>query len=74
MNESTDFALWRARLGLGREKMAQYLGVSVHTLNKWENGTRTPSDGVQRYFEVLQMVETLCPDLHAQIMLRTTER
>jgi DNA-binding transcriptional regulator YiaG len=30
------------RLNLSTQALADYLGVPVHTLTKWQNGTRTP--------------------------------
>ena len=76
MNETTtnetlpqfDCAAWRGRLGLGREKMAEYLGVPVHTWNKWENGTRNPSGAAARLFHVLGVIEAMCPGVHGMLV------
>jgi transcriptional regulator with XRE-family HTH domain len=32
----------RVRLGLTQEQMAQRMGVSFATINRWENGKMTP--------------------------------
>jgi len=63
-----DCAAWRGRLGMGREKMAEYVGVPKHTWNKWENGSRNPSGAAARLFHVLQMIEVMCPQLHAELL------
>lgn len=59
---------WRARLGFSEVAMAAYLGIPRHTLLKWENGTRTPDAAPRRLFDVLQMVETLAPEMHARLI------
>ncbi len=42
VNKKSIIAL-RKRLGLSQEKLAQRLGVSWHTVNRWENDKRKPS-------------------------------
>lgn len=45
----------RARLGLTQEKLAARLGVTVPTVNRWENGRATPSPlARQRVGELLR--------------------
>jgi transcriptional regulator with XRE-family HTH domain len=57
------------RLNLSTQALADYLGVPVHTLTKWQNGTRTPPAVAARLLAVLAIVETLAPDLHAAALL-----
>jgi len=38
----------RARVGLSQSKFAQLLGVSVRTLQEWEQGRRAPSGPARR--------------------------
>lgn len=61
-------ATLRARLGLTLHDCAEYLGVPVTTLIKWENGTRTPGSAAQRLLDVLGMIEVLAPDLHSHFL------
>lgn len=56
------------RLNLDEIKGAQYLGVPVHTLRKWLNGTRRPSASALRLLEVLGTIEALNPSLHASFV------
>lgn len=58
----------RARLGLTLQECAEYLGVPLVTLVKWENGTRTPGSAAKRLFEVLGMIEVIAPDLHEHFL------
>lgn len=57
------------RLSLSTSALADYLGVPVHTLIKWQNGTRTPPAVAARLLAVLEIVETLSPDLHRAALL-----
>ena len=59
------------RLGLTAQGAADYLGVPVHTLRKWLDGTRTPGAAVIRLLDVLGIVEAIAPSIHAA-MLPTT--
>lgn len=43
----------RRQLGLSQEELAQALGVSFATVNRWENGKTLPSKLAQRQFEQL---------------------
>lgn len=44
---------------------AALVGVPVHTLRKWSNGTRAPSAAAVRLVEVLATLSALAPDLLA---------
>lgn len=59
---------WRSRLGLGELGMAKYIGVPVNTYRKWESGTRKPESAPLRLFEVLRLVESASPSLHASLL------
>jgi len=65
----TQLAAIAQRLNLSTQALADYLGVPVHTLTKWQNGTRTPPAVAARLLAVLAIVETLAPDLHAAALL-----
>lgn len=41
----------RRQLSLSQEELAQALGVSFATVNRWENGKTVPSKLAQRQFE-----------------------
>ena len=49
----------RQKLGLWQSQFARLLGISVHTLHHWEQGTRTPSGAVR----VLLRVAALNPGI-----------
>jgi len=57
----------RSRLGMTPEAMAAYMGVTIYTYRKWENGTRVPGAAVTRLLDVLEIVETH-PDLHSRVV------
>lgn len=61
-------ATLRARLGLTLHDCAQYLGVPVTTLIKWENGTRSPGSAAVRLMDVLGMIEVMAPDIHEHFL------
>lgn len=65
-----DLKKWRERLGLGTQGMADYLGVPVYTLTKWENGTRAPDSAPRRLFEVLGLIEAMAPSIHDVLLPR----
>jgi len=65
-----DLKKWRERLGLGVQGMAEYLGIPVHTLTKWENGTRAPDAAPRRLFEVLGLIEAMAPSIHDVLLPR----
>ena len=65
MNQITDL---RTRLGLSVPQLAYYLGVSAHTIIKYENGTRAPGGALLRLLAVLQAVEMMAPAIHAYLL------
>ena len=58
----------RSRLDLSPAQMADYLGVPIHTLRKWESGERSGSATLLRLLDILGMVEALAPGLHAALV------
>lgn len=56
------------RLNLDEREAADYLGVPIYTLRKWESGERGSSAAVMRLLDVLGMVEALAPALHASFL------
>lgn len=54
----------RSRLDLSPAQMADYLGVPLYTLRKWESGERSGSATLLRLLDVLGMVEAMAPALH----------
>lgn len=46
---------------------ADLIGVPVHTLRKWSNGTRAPNAAAVRLVAVLATLATLAPDLLAAV-------
>ena len=42
----------RARVGLSQSEFARLLGVSVRTLQEWEQGRRTPSGPARRLLAI----------------------
>lgn len=56
------------RLGLTAQGAADYLGVPVHTIRKWIDGTRTPGAAVIRLLDVLGIVEAIAPSIHAAML------
>lgn len=65
---SIELKQWQADLGLSEMAMASYLGIPVHTLKKWINGTRTPDAAPLRLFAVLQRIGTAYPVLHGDLV------
>jgi len=65
MNQITNL---RTRLGLSVAQMAYYLGVSAHTIIKYENDTRHPGGALLRLIEVMQTLEVMAPAIHAHMM------
>lgn len=58
----------RSRLDLSPAELADYLGVPIYTLRKWESGERGSSAAVMRLLDVLGMVEALAPALHESFL------
>lgn len=54
----------RSRLNFSQVQMAQYLGVPVFTLRKWESGEREPRAVLTRLLDVLNFLEVFAPALH----------
>lgn len=59
---------WQAGLGLSELAMAHYLGIPVHTLKKWIDGTRTPDAAPRRLFAILQRIGQAYPVLHGELL------
>ena len=53
----------RQQLGLSQEELAQKLGVSFTTVNRWENGQTKPSKLARR------QIETLCKEFDCQTLV-----
>lgn len=51
----------RQQLGLSQEELAQKLGVSFTSVNRWENGQTKPSKLARR------QIEALCKEFDYQI-------
>lgn len=64
---------WQADLGLSEAAMAHYLGIPVHTLKKWANGTRTPDAAPCRLFKILQRIGQAYPVLHGDLIREARE-
>lgn len=58
----------RKRLDLSVAQCADYLGMSSHTIIKYENGTRKPNGALLRLIDVLQAIEVMAPSIHAHLM------
>ena len=59
----------RSRLKLSPAQMADYLGVPIYTLRKWESGERQGSATLLRLLDILGMVEALAPALHDSLIV-----
>jgi transcriptional regulator with XRE-family HTH domain len=62
----------RSRLDLSPAQMADYLGVPIYTLRKWESGERGGSATLLRLLDVLGLVEALAPGLHSALLTSET--
>ena len=58
----------RTRLALSVTQCADMLNVSTHAVIKWENGSRAVSPATMRLIDILEMLEVMAPDMHAQFM------
>lgn len=56
------------RLGLSEPQAAGYFGVPTYTVRKWLTGEREPAAVVERLLDVLGIVETFTPDMHATLI------
>jgi DNA-binding transcriptional regulator YiaG len=68
MNSKTVLQSIRDRLGYSNDEVAEYLGVSIHLVRKWENGTREFSPTVEKLIKVLGLVRDLAPGLHKSMV------
>ncbi|WP_460418615.1 helix-turn-helix domain-containing protein [Pseudomonas sp. microsymbiont 2] len=50
--ELTEAAAARSKTGLSQSRFAQLLGVSVRTLQEWEQGRRTPSGAARSLLHI----------------------
>jgi len=53
----TDLKQWRSDLGLTQPQMARYVGVSIHTWRKWEQGQHGWPEAAQSLIDLLQELE-----------------
>jgi DNA-binding transcriptional regulator YiaG len=58
----------RSRLDLSPAQIADYLGVPIHTLRKWESGERNAGAALIRLLDVLNFLEVFAPALHAGLL------
>lgn len=71
LNESlarTRLMTMRSRLKLSVSDCADMLNVSTYAVIKWENGTRAVAPATMRLIEILEMLEVMAPDMHAQFL------
>lgn len=61
--ERGEFITWRKRLGLTRQGMADYMGVSIYCIRKYENGQRGIYGAAAKLVRVLQQLEAIAPDI-----------
>jgi len=61
-----------ARLSMDDSTMAEYMGVSPHTLRKWLTGERCPGAATLRLLDVLGVIEAICPAVHASLMPKSS--
>ncbi len=78
MTQSDDMAvlIWeiRGRLGLTQEKFAAKLGVTLPTINRWENGRSRPSPlASEKIKELLQEMGMGGDDSMARLFDRATK-
>lgn len=62
--EVTEAAEARSKTGLSQPKFAELLGVSVRTLQEWEQGRRTPSGAARS----LLHIAALRPDVFRDVL------
>jgi putative transcriptional regulator len=58
----------RKKLGLSQEELAQKLGVSFTSVNRWENEQTKPSKLARR------QIETLCKEFDCQTLIFGKEK
>ena len=64
---------WRDSLELTQPQMAKYVGVSVHTWRKWEQGQHQPGEAALSLFNLLRECEQYFPAWDTIIELRLNE-
>lgn len=65
--EVTQAAEARSRTGLSQPKFAELLGVSVRTLQEWEQGRRSPSGAARS----LLHIAAIRPDVFREVLSNT---
>lgn len=58
----------RETFKLTDSQTADYLGVPVPTLRKWLAGERAPSAATIRLLDILDLISTLAPAIHAHLL------
>ena len=56
------------RFALSDTQTADYLGVPMPTIRKWLAGERAPSAATIRLLDVLDLISTLAPAIHAHLI------
>ena len=56
------------RFALSDTQTADYLGVPMPTIRKWLAGERAPSAAAIRLLDVLDLISTLAPAIHAHLI------
>ena len=56
------------RFSMTDQQTADYLGVPMPTLRKWLAGERAPSAATVRLLDVLDLISTLAPAIHAHLI------
>lgn len=56
------------RFALTDQQTADYLGVPLSTLRKWSAGDRAPSAATIRLLDVLDLIFTMAPAIHAHLI------
>lgn len=54
----------RRQLGISQEELAQALGVSFASVNRWENGKTTPSKLARRQLDQLCKEKNIAPSMN----------
>lgn len=63
--DRADFIAWRKRLGLTRQGMADYMGVSLYAVIKYENGQRGITGAAAQLVRLLWQLEAIAPEIAA---------